>query len=180
MRARTEVLAAPVPSPLLRGLTTRQREVVASLGTTIDVGPGRVLIAEAARGNQTFLIVAGVARCLVAGQVVGCLRTGAIFGETALIDGEPRCVTVVAATPLTVTVFHRREFASLLGVAPRIAENLQAAMATRLRTDARAGAGPGGRSVGGSLQGDAAPPDRHASEAIRPYRVPSPGHSGSS
>ncbi len=88
-------------------------------------------------GRAFYVIVDGNAR-VVKGKIVTARREadlgpGDFFGELALLDGERRTATVVAATPLTTVRIERAAFRRLLREEPELALKLLEGMARRTR-----------------------------------------------
>lgn len=125
--------------PLFSQCSKAELREIAKIGTRLEVAAGTDLTTEGSRGQQSFLLIEGKARCTVRGAAVAKLGPGDFFGELSLIDGGPRSATVTAVTPLTVTVLNAYEFDHLLRAAPSIAVKLLVTLAGRLR-DAQASA----------------------------------------
>jgi CRP-like cAMP-binding protein len=100
--------------------------------------PGEVLIREGTVGHEVFVILEGAATVHIGGRLVARLGPGEFVGELALLDRRSRTATVVAETPLVVTVSGIGEFADLLTEAPHLTRKLLAGLATRLRAADRA------------------------------------------
>jgi len=77
------------------------------------------------------MVRAGTALCARDNRTVATFGPGDFFGETALLTNAPRTATVTAVDDMTVIVFERREFASLLSSSPEIALKLLKAFAER-------------------------------------------------
>ena len=101
------------------------------LGTQLEVKAGTVFTTAGRRGSEFFLVRAGTARCVRNGQEVTTFGPGDFFGETALLINVPRTATVTALTDMTIMVFERREFSSLLEQSPQIGRKLLTALAER-------------------------------------------------
>jgi CRP/FNR family transcriptional regulator, cyclic AMP receptor protein len=67
------------------------------------------------------------------GEEVLSVGPGAVFGEMALLDGEPRSATVIATAPVTVAVLGIRMFRTLLREFPEMTFELLAGLARELR-----------------------------------------------
>jgi CRP/FNR family transcriptional regulator, cyclic AMP receptor protein len=83
------------------------------------------------------VIVEGRAK-VVKGKIVTARREaelgpGEFFGELALLDGEPRAATVIAATPMETIRIERAAFRRLLKDQPELALKVLEGMARRTR-----------------------------------------------
>lgn len=112
----------------------KELEALTRIGTVIRVDPGYTFMRQGRRGWEFFIVMGGIARCLVNDHVVAHYEAGEFFGEMAIIDSEPRSATVEAETAMTVMVVDSREFTLMLERAPSAVRPLMAAMAQRLRT----------------------------------------------
>ena len=84
------------------------------------------------------MIVEGEAVVKIDGVDVGTMGPGCGFAEIALLAPEGRrTATVTAATPMTLVVFDRGEFASLLETAPITARRVLQDSASDLARTAR-------------------------------------------
>ncbi|MDT4941046.1 MAG: family transcriptional regulator, cyclic receptor protein [Pseudonocardiales bacterium] len=84
-----------------------------SMSTELIVPPGQVLTKQGTPGREAFIIVDGTAAFSRDGDPQIFLPPGALVGELALLDGQPRAGNVVAVTQLRVLVVNPAEFASL-------------------------------------------------------------------
>jgi CRP-like cAMP-binding protein len=79
---------------------------------------GDVIFREGAKGDCAYLIERGEIRVTKgppqASVTLGVLRAGALLGEMAMIDDEPRMATATAITETTVTIVSRSMFESKL------------------------------------------------------------------
>jgi CRP-like cAMP-binding protein len=120
--------------PMFSGLSRKELKSVASLGVTLEIPAAKELTKQDAMGSEAFLIVSGVARCVISGGVeLATLGPGDFFGELSLLDGARRSATVIADTDMVVVVFDKKEFHQLIETSPSIAVKLLEAMAARLR-----------------------------------------------
>jgi CRP-like cAMP-binding protein len=104
---------------------------ISSLVTMLTLDAGTVLMTEGTIGLEFLVIVDGTAKVSVGGQVVAELGAGDFAGEMSLLARGPRTATVTAVTPLTVYVCNSAEFATLLEVAPNVADKITRAAAVR-------------------------------------------------
>jgi CRP-like cAMP-binding protein len=110
---------------LFDGCTRSQLAAIDRLGTTVDVAPGTKLCAEGTPGDQFFLLVSGLVDVRTSAGVAAFLRPGAWFGEAALLDGAPRRATLFTRTESTLIVLDRREFNTLIRIAPPVRRRLR-------------------------------------------------------
>jgi CRP-like cAMP-binding protein len=101
--------------------------------TEIKVEPGQVLCREGESGHDFFIILEGEANVTIGGRQIATLGPSQFFGEMALLDGGPRIATVAAATPMRLLALSRQEFKGVLGLFPRVTENMLAVIGSRLR-----------------------------------------------
>ncbi len=128
---------------LLAGLDPEQIDIVAGYLTPVRFDAGTVVFAEGAEGFGAFLITSGVASVTLH-QLdqqrpirLVTFSPGTVFGEMALLDGEPRSATVVAETDLECQSLGTVHFERLKDEHPRIAiqllSNLASESSLRLR-----------------------------------------------
>jgi len=117
--------------PLLARCTRRELGCIDRLGTHLEVRAGTVLTQQDRTGMECIFVFAGTAEVHRVGEMVCLLGPGAIIGEMALLDGTPRCATVMAVTPMRLLVFTTKEFEQLAHVAPRIEAGLRRVAAER-------------------------------------------------
>jgi CRP/FNR family cyclic AMP-dependent transcriptional regulator len=112
---------------LFEECTRKELRRIARLATSVEVPSGRVLCVEGAVGSEFFVIVRGCAHVDRASRTIATLVPGQTFGELALLcrTSVPyRTATVRAAEPMTVLVFTRAEFNSLIDTVPSVARRL--------------------------------------------------------
>ena len=125
-------------APLFRGLAASDlHEIRRSLRSRRF--QAREVICQAGEpGDSLFLIVDGLADCFLpdldaeSRRSLAKLRGGDVIGELALITGEPRSATVVAAVPTTVLELGRETFDGLVADHPVILANLNRILTRRL------------------------------------------------
>lgn len=128
---------------LLAGMGHEQIEVVARHLTPVQFAAGTVVFEEGSEGSAAYLIISGVASVTLH-QLdrqrpirLVTFSPGTVFGEMALLDGEPRSATVVADTELECQVLSIADFERLKDAHPRIAirllSNLASESSLRLR-----------------------------------------------
>jgi len=119
--------------PLFSSLSRRQLQDVARLADEIDVPPGKRLATAGESGHELLVIIEGSAVVKAPRGRVVRLGPGEFFGEMSLLDGGPRSATVDAGTAMRLLVIGRREFWSLLRVAPSLALKIMSTLSRRVR-----------------------------------------------
>jgi CRP/FNR family transcriptional regulator, cyclic AMP receptor protein len=84
-------------------------------------------------GDCMFVVVEGAVEIDLAGTVVERLDAGGLFGEMALIDGQPRSATAVAAADCSLAAINEKRFLRLVEITPRFALQVMQVIAQRLR-----------------------------------------------
>jgi CRP/FNR family transcriptional regulator, cyclic AMP receptor protein len=124
--------------PMFRELKPEMRERLASYATIKDVARGATIFTKGDAGTSLFAVCSGVVQVTVASAagksaVFNHLREGEIFGEIALLDGQPRTADAVAFTDCKLMVIERRDFIPLLQNHPDITITLLEILCARLR-----------------------------------------------
>lgn len=123
--------------PLFEGLSKAQLSRIAALAEDTSYNAGRVIVKRDDPGKAFYVIVDGSAK-VVKGKITtaraeAVLGPGDFFGELALLDGEPRAASVVAASALETIRIERASFRRMLREEPDIAIKLLEGMARRTR-----------------------------------------------
>jgi len=127
--------------PLFADLPERQLRRIARLAILAEFREGTVIVREGTRAHSFFVVLDGRARVERGGVVTASLVAGDGFGEMALLDGEPRSVSVVAETDVAALRIAADPFRALLRREPAIAIALLRTLSLRVRRleDARSG-----------------------------------------
>lgn len=108
-------------------------ERIASSGTTMRFRAGDRIVEQGGTDRSLHVLIDGTAEVLVHGEPVRTLEPGAYYGETALIDNEPRSATIVAGEGgAKVLVVSALAFDPMLED-PSIARGLLTALTQRVR-----------------------------------------------
>ena len=113
--------------------TPRERATVARHMETASLPAGTTMVEAGEEGDALFVILEGGAVVRRDGVDVATVGPGAYFGELALLDGEPRSATVIAADDVTVAVLGIRMFRTLLREFPEMTAQVLAGLAGDLR-----------------------------------------------
>ena len=127
---RRSALLDTLPDPELRELATRVHRSEHDSGDPIfhkgDEGSGMMIVM---RGRVKITSVG-----LSGGEVIlNVIEAGQVFGEMALIDGEPRSADAVAARPSEILTVLRRDFLPLLKRHPNAALQMMVVLSQRIR-----------------------------------------------
>lgn len=122
--------------------SARQRRAIARHAQIAIVPEGVDVITEGEAGDALFVILEGEAVVYQGDLEVSRSGVGGYFGEMAILDGEPRSATVVAATEVKVAVIGMSVFRTMLRDYSDLAEQLLIALAGELRA-ARTAQEPG-------------------------------------
>jgi len=110
---------------LFDGCSPDQLGSLASFVSITEYALGDTLCRQGTVGREFFVIVEGEAAVTIDGVEVGTMGSGCGFAEIALLAREGRrTATVTAATPMTMLVLDRVEFAQLLDIAPVVARRV--------------------------------------------------------
>jgi glucose-6-phosphate 1-dehydrogenase len=94
--------------------------------------PGDFIIRKGDTGSEMFFVVRGEVEALVDGdKVVGTLREGDFFGETALLLSQPRTASVRAKTHCDLYVLDKKSFNRVLRDHPQLAKSILEISKTR-------------------------------------------------
>jgi len=125
--------------PLFKDLTKRDREAICAAMIVRDFSAGDVIVHENDEETQSFFIIAAgkvhVAVLTSEGKqaILASLGKGDFFGEMAILDGEPRSASVIAASGCSLLMLYRKSFIDILLKYPRITIEMLIAMSRRLR-----------------------------------------------
>jgi CRP/FNR family cyclic AMP-dependent transcriptional regulator len=125
--------------PLFRDVSKRDREAICEAMFTRQFSANEIILHEDDEQTQTFFIIASgkvhVAVLTSEGKqaILATLQQGDFFGEMAILDGEPRSASVIAATPCRLLMLYRKQFLEILQKYPRMTIEMLIAMSRRLR-----------------------------------------------
>lgn len=120
-------------NPLFSACTRRELQEISRLMDEARFEAGTTLMAQGRAGRECFVILEGEASVVMDSCEIARAGPGEIVGEMALLEQEPRCATVVAATPLRALVMTRPTFTAVLDASPAVARRLLRLLAQRLR-----------------------------------------------
>jgi putative ABC transport system ATP-binding protein len=98
---------------------------IAETATLRHYEPGEVIVREGEAGDELFLISEGEVEVVRHDHEVARLGPAEFFGEAALLSGQPRNATVVAAEPVDVYVVEKDELDVALKHSSRFRQQLR-------------------------------------------------------
>jgi CRP-like cAMP-binding protein len=127
--SRLEILKY-VPDALRREIAQRLR--------VIRAGKGRTLVEKGSRSSEVYFLLEGHAKVLLysaSGRevVVHNVGPGDMFGEIAVLDGEPRSASIVAASELLIVAMQAKDFMACIESSSAAAVWLSRALASSVR-----------------------------------------------
>lgn len=108
--------------PMLRVLSPRIVERLASQLVHLDVDAGTRVVREGGHGNRFYLVEEGEVVVTQGGRELRRLGPGEWFGELALLRDVPRTATCTAVTPVRLGALGRRHFLTAVTGTPQAAE----------------------------------------------------------
>lgn len=129
--------------PLFSKLASDELEALSSVMVTRKYKQDQIIVREDDDEVQTFfIIISGTVHVTVLTSegkqtILASLHKGAFFGEMALLDGESRSASVIAADECTLIMLYRKMFMEILRQYPGIAIQMLAEMSRRLRRSNR-------------------------------------------
>ena len=105
---------------------------------TITLREGQTLFERGDAGDGCYWLRRGVLAVLIASangeqRILALLGAGAVVGEVAMIDGQPRSATVQAVRDCVLTFVSRAAFTDVVRRNPGLYSDLVATLAARLR-----------------------------------------------
>jgi CRP/FNR family cyclic AMP-dependent transcriptional regulator len=124
--------------PLFKEFAPAICERLAAQAKTRTVPRGAMIFAKGDAGSCLFAVVSGTVQVTTGSSegksaVFNQIGEGEIFGEIALLDGEPRTADAVAFTDCRLMIIERRDFLPLLRNFPDVAIKLMELLCARLR-----------------------------------------------
>jgi CRP/FNR family transcriptional regulator, cyclic AMP receptor protein len=95
---------------------------------------GGVIFSEGDKGaDRMYIVRSGTVEIFIGNRLVETILPNGMFGEMALVDGEPRSATARAREACELAPIDRRVFVLMVDEAPNFALNVMRVMADRLR-----------------------------------------------
>ena len=129
--------------PLFENLCSAERDAICSVMVAREYETGQTIVHEEDNETQTFFIIASgsvhVTALTSEGKqtILATLKRGEFFGEMAILDGEPRSASVIAAEKCMLLMLYRKPFLEILQKYPKITIQMLIEMSKRLRRSNR-------------------------------------------
>jgi CRP-like cAMP-binding protein len=123
--------------PLFAGLTDAQRGQVAAWFEIQEHDAGERIVHEGSPGYGFFVLHEGEVRIEHAGEEVGRLGPGDVFGELALLGDGRRHADVIAATHIRVLSMFGTHFREMQSTMPAVQAGLERLADDRLAEPAQ-------------------------------------------
>ncbi len=130
-----ELLAQHV---LFADLSDDERRDVTQIARHRSVARGSTVFQKGDQGDAMFGVLSGTIAIQIASadgehRTVNHLTQGELFGEIAIIDGEPRTADAIASRDTALMVIHRADFWRLVDKHPKVLIPLLNFLCARLR-----------------------------------------------
>jgi CRP/FNR family transcriptional regulator, cyclic AMP receptor protein len=124
--------------PVFGGLDAEHLDRLGTYATTRMYSRGTTIFTKGDPGTSLFAVCSGTIRIGVPSPdgrdaVFNLIRQGEIFGEIALLDGQPRTADATAMTNCELMVIDRRDFVTLVRSQPEIALKIIEVLCARVR-----------------------------------------------
>jgi CRP-like cAMP-binding protein len=134
----TEGLTLLNGHPLFRELGADIRARLFAYATTRNVARGNSIFTKGDPGTCLFAVCSGTVQVTTPSAegknaILNLIGKGEVFGEIALLDGQPRTADAIANTDCTLLIIERRDFVPLLRSQPDVAIRLMEILCARLR-----------------------------------------------
>lgn len=117
---------------LFAGLSRHELGRIARWADDIELQEGKSLLNRGDLPHEFFVLLEGEVQVQRGDEVVARLGPGDFFGEIAIMEGDRRTATVVAASPVRVAVMLPRDFDEMRAEMPAVAAKIQQAAIERM------------------------------------------------
>jgi len=123
---------------IFEGLDSAQIDALARMAVRKTYRTRETVLRKGDPAMQIYVIAKGRLKAITAGAegrqaALSIMGPGEVFGEVAVLDGEPRSATISALEPCELIILNRNEFFHFLERNPSAAIGLLQVLARRLR-----------------------------------------------
>lgn len=133
-KAESEIIDRLSHVEVMRNLPPAEAHAIIPLLKPIHAEAEQILCQEGTPGDSFYMIIEGEAQVLKGQKVMTILKPGEVFGEMALLTGEPRSATVAALTTMELYQLPQKHFDNVLTRSPHLAGAISRSLARRLRS----------------------------------------------
>jgi CRP/FNR family transcriptional regulator, cyclic AMP receptor protein len=124
--------------PVFSALASAQIKHLGRFARPLRIVSGTTLFVKGDPGTAVFIVLSGTVKITIPSldgreATLNLIHAGEIFGEIALLDGQPRTASAIAAIDCELMVIERRDFLSLVHGEPKVAMKLIELLCARLR-----------------------------------------------
>jgi CRP-like cAMP-binding protein len=125
-------------APLFRGLDEESAHSLRGTMVPVKITKGHTLFKEGDNGDRLFVVIEGKLKLGTSSadgreNLLSILGPGEMFGELSLFDPQPRTATATAVTDAKLLALSHDQVIGLVTAHPRVALELLARLAQRLR-----------------------------------------------
>jgi CRP-like cAMP-binding protein len=120
-------------SPLFAPFTPLERLGLAARFHFLEVDEGLRILEEGGKSPGLFILLAGEAKAVAGGRVVGRLESGDAFGEVSLITNQPATASIEALCRSFVLYLPRSDFTEIIMTHPQVLEHISSLAEARMR-----------------------------------------------
>ncbi len=133
-----DVRKALAAASIFAGLESKQLDALVTMCVRKKYRQREVVLRKGDPALQIYVILRGRLKTMTSGgegrhAAFSIMGPGEVFGEVAVLDGEPRSATITALEPCELVIIGRNEFFHFLERAPQAAIQLLKVLARRLR-----------------------------------------------
>ena len=133
-----DIAALRKRSVIFEALSEEETTAIMHMARIVNHPARQTVFQEGEPGDHLLVVMHGRVKVSLASQegkeaILSILEPGDVFGEMALLDGEPRSATVTTMEKCSFLVLLRRDFLPFLERNPQVAFKLLAALSRRLR-----------------------------------------------
>lgn len=138
-----DVLEFATKVPLFKNLDEQEMTAVIQVMVERAFKDGQIILHEDDDESHTFFIIySGTVHIAVMSPegkqtILATLRKGDFFGEMAILEGEPRSASVVAAGDCKLLMLYRKPFLDILEKFPKMTIQMLIEMSKRIRRSNR-------------------------------------------
>jgi CRP/FNR family transcriptional regulator/CRP/FNR family cyclic AMP-dependent transcriptional regulator len=124
--------------PLFAGLSDQELEALARRLGRRTFGKGMVIFHKGGLGQSLYIIESGQVRIFCLSETgqeisINVYGPGDLFGELAILDGQPRSAGAMAMEKTVTLTLYRDDFLHCLEVCPGMAKSIMRVLSSRLR-----------------------------------------------